>query len=71
MAAVFLANLLAAFVAILTLAPMYIGIIRDARESACKELADDTKTEWHIYILGCALTAYYSFAFSYIFSHYL
>ncbi len=71
MVASFLANLLAVFVAILALAPMFIGIIRDARDIGTKELADKAKSEWHIYILGCVLTAFYSFDFSFILSHYL
>ncbi len=71
MATVFLANLLATFVAILTLIPMYIGIIREARKYGCKEIADTAKSEWHIYILGCVLTVYFSFEFSFILSHYL
>lgn len=71
MATVFLANLLATFVAILTLMPMFNGIIRDAREIGAKKIADASKSEWHIYILGCALTAYFSFEFSFILSYYL
>ncbi len=71
MATVFLASLLAAFVAILALMPMYIGIIRKARKYGCKEIPDTVKSEWHIYILGCVLTAYFSFEFSFILSHFL
>ncbi len=71
MVVAFLANLLAAFVAILALAPMFIGIIHDAREIGAREIADDTRSEWHIYILGCGLTAYYSWVFLFMLSHYL
>ncbi len=71
MATVFLASLLAAFVAILALMPMFNGIIRDAREIGAKKIADTTTSEWHIYILGCVLTAYFSFEFSFILSHFL
>ncbi len=69
MATVFLASLLATFVAILTLMPMFICIIRDARKIGCHKIADTVKSEWHIYILGCVLTAYFSFEFSFILSH--
>ncbi len=69
MVEVFIANLLAAFVAILALAPMYIGIILDARKYGCKGIAGTVKSEWRIYILGCVLTAFYSFDFSFILSH--
>ncbi len=71
MVAAFFANLLAAFVAILALMPMYIGIIREARKYGCKEIPDTVKSEWYIYILGCVLTAYFSFEFSSILSYYL
>lgn len=58
----FIANLLGAFAAILALAPVYI---RSARESECKSIV---KSEWVSYMGGCALTAYYSWQFSFLFS---
>ncbi len=66
-----LANILAAFVAIMTFAPMFICIIRDAQKIGCHKIADTAKSERHIYILGCVLTAYFSFEFSSILSYYL
>ncbi len=71
MVATLIANLLAVFVAILALMPMYIGIIREAREYGRKEIADTVKSEWFSYMGGCALTAYYSWQFSLIISYLL
>jgi len=64
----FIANLLGAFVAILTLSPMYIGLIRDARKSGCKEISGPAESAYISYIGGCGMTVIYSLQLSVIIS---
>lgn len=67
----FVSNLLGTLMAILALAPMFIGLIRDARKAGCKGIADTAKSEWFSYMGGCGLTMYFSWTFSFILCHYL